>query len=69
MLSSKFLRMGIQKTPYQKTYELQVGLQEFDVDFKGCKRQFYWLEILLDSDKSEKQTTIMSATMPNASQE
>ena len=69
MLSSRFLRMGIQKTPYQKTYELQVGSQEFDVDFKGCKRQFYWLEILLDSDKSEKQTTIMSATMPNASQE
>ena len=69
MLSSKFLRMGIQKTPYQKTYELQVGSQEFDVDFKGCKRQFYWLEILLDSDKSEKQTTIMSATMPNAPQE
>ena len=69
MLSSKFLRMGIQKTPYQKTYELQVGSQEFDVDFKGCERQFYWLEILLDSDKSEKQTTIMSATMPNASQE
>ena len=69
MLSSKFLRMGIQKTPYQKTYELQVGSQEFDVDFKGCERQFYWLEILLDSDKSEKKTTIMSATMPNASQE
>ena len=54
MLSSKFLRMGIQKTPYQKKYELQVGSQEFDVDFKGCERQFYWLEILLDSDKSEK---------------
>ena len=28
--------MGIQKTPYQKTYELQPGSQEFTVDFKGC---------------------------------
>ena len=27
MLSSKVLRMGIQKTPYQKTYELQAGSQ------------------------------------------
>ena len=33
MLSSKVLRMGIQKTPYQKTYELQAGPQEFTVDF------------------------------------
>ena len=37
MLSSKALHMGIQKTPYQKTYELQFGSQELDVDFKGVK--------------------------------
>ena len=36
MLSSKVLRMGIQKTPYQKTYELQSCSQEFTVDFNGC---------------------------------
>ena len=29
MSFSKFLRMGIQKTLYQETYELQTGLQEF----------------------------------------
>ena len=29
MLSSKVLRMGIQKTPYQKTYKVQAGSQEF----------------------------------------
>ena len=40
MLSSKVLRMGIQKTPYQKTYELPPGSQEFTVDFMGCNRQF-----------------------------
>ena len=52
------LNMGIQKTPYQKTYKLQVGLQELDVDFKGCKRQFDWLEISLVYNKSDKHTTI-----------
>ena len=47
MLPSKVLRMGIQKSPYQKTYDFQTGLQEFTVDFKGCERQFAWLEIYL----------------------
>ena len=28
----------IQRTPYQKTYELQAGSQGFIVDFKGCDR-------------------------------
>ena len=58
MLSSKVLRMGIQKTPYQKTYELQAGSQEFTVDFKGCDRQFDWLKISLLYDKSGKHLTI-----------
>ena len=47
ILSSKVLRMGIQKTPYQKTYELQAGSQQFTIDFKGSDRQFKWLEISL----------------------
>ena len=46
--------MGIQKAPYQKTYELQTGSQEFTVDFKGCERQLDWLEISLVYDKSDK---------------
>ena len=58
MFSSNVLRMGIQKTPYQKTYEFQVGSQEFDVDFKGCERQFDWLEISVVYDKSNNHTTI-----------
>ena len=47
ILSSKVLRMGIQKTTYQKTYELQAGSQQFAVDFKVSDRQFKWLEISL----------------------
>ena len=58
MLSSKVLRIGIQKTPYQKTYELQAGSQEFTVDFKGWDRPFDWLEISLVYDKSDKHLTI-----------
>ena len=54
MISSKVLRMGMQKTRYQKTYELQEGSQEFTVSFKGCNRQFDWLEVLLVYDKSDK---------------
>ena len=50
--------MGIQKAPYQKTYELQAGSQEFTVDFMGCDRQFDWLEISLFYDKSDKHLTI-----------
>ena len=58
MPSSKVLRMGIQKTPYQKTYKLQAGSQEFIVDFKGCDRQFDSLEIPLLYNKNDKHLTI-----------
>ena len=39
LFSAKVLRMGVQKTPYQKTYELQAGSQDFTVDFHGANRQ------------------------------
>ena len=58
MLSSKVLRMGIQKAPYQKTYEPQAGSQEFTEEFQGCDRQFDWLKISLLYDKSDKHLTI-----------
>ena len=40
LMSLKVLRMWMQKTSYQKTYELQTRSQEFIVDLKGCERQF-----------------------------
>lgn len=58
MVSSNILRMGIQKTPFQKTYKMQIGSQEFTLDFKGCYRQFDWPEISLVYDKSNKHLTI-----------
>ena len=50
--------MGIQKTAYQKTYELQTGVQDFTVDFQGANRQFDWIEISLVYDKSDKHLTL-----------
>ena len=57
LFSAKVLRMGVQKTPYQKTYKLQAGSQDFTVDFQGANRQFDWIEISLVYDKSDKHLT------------
>ena len=40
MVSKKILRMGTQKTPLQKTYEINVGQDSLDIDFLGASRQF-----------------------------
>ena len=50
--------MGTQKTPLQKTYEINTGQDSIDVEFLGANRQFDWLEISLVHDKSDKHTTI-----------
>ena len=58
MISSKVLKLEIQKAPYQKTYEMQIGSQELTVSFKGCERQFDWLEVCLVYNKSDKHLKI-----------
>ena len=50
--------MGAQKTPIQKTYEIQKGLDTLNFEFLGANRQFDWLEIPIVPDKSDKHTTI-----------
>ena len=55
--------MGVQKTPYQKTYELQVGFQNFTVDFQGANRQFDWIEISLVYDESDKHLAAYEGDM------
>ena len=49
--------MGTQKTPLQKTYEINVGQDSLDIDFLGASRQFDQLEISLVYDRSDKHTT------------
>ena len=58
MVSKKILRMGVQRTPIQKTYEMSVDSNSIAVDFLGSNRQQDWLEISLVFDKSNKHTTI-----------
>ena len=38
LFSPKVLRMGVRKTPYLKTFELQTSTQDFSVDFIGANR-------------------------------
>ena len=58
MVSKKILRIGTQKTPTQKTYEISKGQDSLNVEFLGSNRQFDWLEISIVPDKSDKHTTI-----------
>ena len=50
--------MGAQKTPPQKTYEINTGQDSLEVEFLGANRQFDWIEILIVHDISDKHTTI-----------
>ena len=56
--SKRVLRTGIKPTPFQKTYEINVGTQSHIVEFKGANKQFSFIEISLVSDKSEQHNTI-----------
>ena len=58
MASKRILRMGAQKTPLQKSYEIRTGTDSLNVEFLGSNRQFDWLEILIVPGKSDKQSTI-----------
>ena len=40
MVPKKILRMGAQKTPLQKTYEISAGTDSLNVEFLGSNRQF-----------------------------
>ena len=58
MVSKKILRMGAQKTPIQKIYEIQKGSDSLNIEFLGANRQFDWIEISIVPDKSDKHKTI-----------
>ena len=51
MVSEKILRMGAQKTPLQKTYEIITGTYSLNVEFLGSNRKFDWLEISILPEK------------------
>ena len=57
-MSNKSLRIGIQKIPYQKNYEISSGSSSYKLEFTGANRQFDYLEISLVQDKSDKHKAI-----------
>ena len=61
IISNKFLRTGIKKTPYQKTYELIVGAQSRAITFELSNKQFFSLEssLVVDSSHSVNQYMIV----------
>ena len=58
MVSKKILKMGAQKTPIQKTYEINTGSDSLNVEFLGSNGQFDWIEIPNVPNKRDKHTTI-----------
>ena len=56
--SKRVLITGIKPTPYQKSYEVNVGTQTNVVEFKGVNKQFSFLEISLVYDKSEQPNSV-----------
>ena len=56
--SKRVLRTGIKLTPFQKSFEVNVGTQSHVVEFKGLNKQFSFLEISLVYDKSEQHNNV-----------
>ena len=56
--SKRVLRTGINPTPYQKPYKVNIGTQSHVIEFKGLNKQFSFLEISLVYDKSEQHNSI-----------
>ena len=56
--SKRVIRTGIKPTPYQKSYEINVGSQSHVVEFKGTNKQFSFIEISLVFDKSEQHNSV-----------
>ena len=61
MIFKKILRMGVQKTPLQKAYETLVGTYSLNIEFYGSNREFDWMEISLNYNKSDKHLTICNS--------
>ena len=57
MVSKKIFRMGAQKTPIQKAYEIRQGSDSLNIEFLAANRQFDWIEISIVNDKGDKHTT------------
>ena len=53
--------MEMQKSPKQKTHEINVGTDSIEIDLLGSNRQFDWLEFQLVYDKSSQHSNIYNS--------
>ena len=58
LISQTYLRAGIQKTSYQRIFEINVRSQSHVVDFRGANKQFSFISILLAYDKSDQHNCL-----------
>ena len=56
--SKRVLRTGIKPIPFQKTFEVNTGIQSYIVELKRANKQLSFIEISLVYDKSEQHNTI-----------
>ena len=55
------LRTGVQFSPYQQSFKVNVSTQIVNVNFQGASRQFAWIEISLLYDRSDQHQTIYNS--------
>ena len=56
--SGSAVRTGVILSPYQQSFEINVGTQSLKVNFRGLNKQIEWLEISLVFDKSDQHQTV-----------
>ena len=61
LCSKTALRTGIFNTPYQQSFDLNVGIQNRKINFYGTALQFEFLEISLVYDKNDQHQTIYNS--------
>ena len=52
------LRTGVKFSPYQQSFEVNIGTQSINVNFQGANRQFAWIEISLVYEQSDQHQTV-----------
>ena len=59
--SRSALRTVIILSPYQQSFEINVGTQSLNINFRGLNKQIEWLEISLVFDKSDQHQSVYNS--------
>ena len=61
LISNRALSTGTKSTAYQRSYEINTGVQSFAVDFRGANKQFLYLCTSLVYHQSDQHNTIFDS--------